>query len=188
MMQMQRLTFSGLLMSIALILNRIELSSFFHFGGSVTLFSLVPLMVISLKYGYKWGALCGGVYGLLHLITTNLKFQGLNVVSIMASILLDYIVSYSIIGFVSFFYYRFMNFKFNISISVICVLMLRCIVHIISGILIWSSLKIEKFESFLSVMMFSIIYNISYMLPEMLINLLGLNLIKKILVKFNIIK
>ena len=188
MTQMQRLTFSGLLISIALILSRIELSSFFSFGGSVTLFSLVPLMVISLKYGYKWGTLCGGIYGLLHLVTTNLKFQGLNVAPIMASILLDYIISYSIIGFVSFFYYRLINFKFNISISVICVLILRCIVHIISGILIWSSLNLEKFESFLSLVMFSIIYNISYMVPEMFINILGLNLIKKILVKFNIIK
>ena len=186
MVKLQRLTLSSLLIAMSILLSRLELSCFFSFGGSITLFSMVPMMIISLKYRYKWGCCCGCVFGILHLMTTSIKFQGLNLKAVFLSIFLDYILAYVSIGFLSWFYNKIIGFRFDLEISIIAVFFLRFIFHVISGVFIWSSFY--SIKSFVSVIWLSISYNFSYLFPEMIINLIGMFLIKKFLVKFDIIK
>ncbi|MBP0979804.1 MAG: energy-coupled thiamine transporter ThiT [Oscillospiraceae bacterium] len=183
MSKLQRLTFSSLLISISLILSKIEFSLFFPFGGSVTLFSLVPLIIISSKFGYRWGACCGAILGILHLITTNLKFQGFNIFSIIISIFLDYIISYTIIGFFSYFVSKLKKTKYKLYISFIYVFILKFGVHVLSGIIVWSPFFKKNF---IQGLVYSVLYNLSYLGPELIINILGLCIFKKLF--YNLIK
>ena len=62
-----RLVTSGVLIGLATVLSVIKVFAL-PFGGSVTLFSMVPILVLGYMYGVKWGLLSGGVYGLLQMI------------------------------------------------------------------------------------------------------------------------
>ena len=46
----------------------LSLIPFFHmpWGGSVTCFSTLPLIVMSLRHGLKWGVFTGAVFGAAH--------------------------------------------------------------------------------------------------------------------------
>ena len=177
---LQRLTFSSLLISLSLILSRIEISVFFSFGGSITLFSLVPIIIISLKYKYTWGALSGGVFGILHLLTTNIKFQGLCLSSVIISIFLDYIAANTVIGLTSYFEHKFNNFKYSLQIGVILSFSLKLLIHTLSGIIVWTPF----FKQYsINLIIYAILYNASFIIPEMLISLLGISIVKKLLPK-----
>ena len=178
MSKLQRLTFSSLLISMSLILSKIEISLFFPFGGSITLFSLVPLIIISVRFGHRWGAFCGAVLGILHLITTNLKFQGFNIISVIISVFLDYIISYMIIGLCSYFESKQKNSKYKLYKSFFCVFISKFFVHVLSGIIVWGPfLK----KNFIQTIIYSVLYNLSYLGPEMIINISGIYLFKKYL-------
>ena len=175
--KINRLSLSSLLISISLILCHIKISSPFTFGGSITLFSCVPLLIISFKYNFKWGVFSGFIFGLLHFITSHSKLQGFSFFSVFISIFLDYIVAYSIIGFSSFFLSIFRcNFKYSSIIAASCSFFFKFLIHIISGFIIW--LPIFNY-SLLHTFYFSLFYNASYSIPEYFINILGLFLLNK---------
>ena len=73
------------------------------FGGSVTLFSLVPMLLIGFRHGAKWGFAASFVYSVINLIMglKNLAYiptpEG-----IIACIFLDYIIAFTIIGVAGF--------------------------------------------------------------------------------------
>ena len=70
--KIRRLTESAVLialgMGLALFTNYIP---FLHlpYGGSVTVFSMVPLVILSFRYGIGWGFFSGLVFGLLRMAT-----------------------------------------------------------------------------------------------------------------------
>lgn len=175
MSSLQRLTFSGLLISLSLILSR--LGFFFAYGGSITLFSLVPIIIISLRYGYKWGSVCGIILGVLDLMTTNLTFQGLTLSAVIISIILDYIMPNMMIGLSSYFILKFEKSKYNLFIGIIIVFALKLIIHILSGVIVWYDILEDK--PMMNPVIYSIIYNSSYVVPEFIIDLLGISIIKK---------
>lgn len=178
MSTLRRLTLSSLLISLSLLLSKIKFSLFFIFGGSVTLFSLVPLIILSSKFGCKWGTLCGFIFGFFHLVTTNLKFQGLNIFSIFISIFLDYIISYMVFGLFFYFKSKLKNSKYCLYISIIYIFLLKLMIHVISGIIVWG--PVLKKSLYYGII-YSILYNLAYLVPEMLISLFGVYIIKKIL-------
>ncbi len=45
-------------------------------GGSITLFSQVPIIIIGYSYGAKWGISTGIIYGILQILLQVLKVQG----------------------------------------------------------------------------------------------------------------
>ncbi len=119
MSSLKRLTSIGLLMSLSMILSEIKISTCFVLGGSIALFSFLPIIIISFRYGYKYGVLSGAIIGTLHLMTNNIKFQGFNTSSVIISILLDYIISHSIVGLASIIKYKFKNIKYNLVLGVV---------------------------------------------------------------------
>lgn len=57
----------GLMISLAIILNQFRI---YHMpqGGSITLGSMIPLLLIALRYGSGVGYLAGFLYGLMNLL------------------------------------------------------------------------------------------------------------------------
>ena len=59
-----RLVFSALMVAIGTVLSLFSFSGFWVYGGSVTFCSMLPLVIVSYRYGWKWGVFTSLVYGL----------------------------------------------------------------------------------------------------------------------------
>lgn len=150
-------------------------------GGSVTLLSMLPICIYSLKRGIKPGLVCAFAYSLIQLLQGIMKGMlgwGLTPAMLIACIFLDYILAYTVLGLCGFVR------KKNLSgciVGILVSVMLRFICHILSGVIIWQSIG-EVFPGFSTdnTWIYSLIYNGSYMLPEMVITIIGALILFKI--------
>ena len=87
-----------------------------------------------------------------------------NFISFIAVIFLDYVGAFSVLGLANLFVKLMGSKSWAIPLSGTIVTGLRFIMHILSGILIWG-----VYAEGSSVLVYSITYNGSYMIPEMII-------------------
>ena len=77
------------------------------FGGSITLLSMLPCAMISIMYGLKWGFAASFVESVVQLafgITMDgILGWGMTPSALIGTILLDYIVAYTVIGIAGIF-------------------------------------------------------------------------------------
>ncbi len=143
-------------------------------GGSVTLLSMLPIVIFSVKHGVKQGMFASFVFSLIQLgqgIMDGLFAWGLTPVMLIACILLDYIGAYSVIGVAGVF--RNKGFAGWVGGTVLAVF-LRYVFHVLSGIVIWHSVgSIWEGFSTDNEVLYSLVYNAAYMLPEMIFTLIG---------------
>ncbi|MGN1034656.1 MAG: energy-coupled thiamine transporter ThiT, partial [Oscillospiraceae bacterium] len=150
---------SALTLAATFLLGLIKISSPWVYGGSVTLFSMVPIIIISFKMGAKIGFMLGINYGILKLILGTSNFIFLNFKGLLCSIILDYLLAYGFIGAVSFFRVNNLrNKKCSFYFSIIIVFCLRYLCHVISGIFVWRAWLIQKVST-MNIMLYSIRYN-----------------------------
>lgn len=64
----RRLVESALMIAIGTVLSELKVGSLWAFGGGLTIGSMVPLVLISHRWGIKWGTFTAFVYSLLQLI------------------------------------------------------------------------------------------------------------------------
>lgn len=141
-------------------------------GGSVTIASMVPIILASLILGTKWGLFCGFIFSLIQMMTGFYPPPAQNLISFVAVIFLDYVGAFSVLGLAHLFV-RLMGSKpWAIPLSGTIVTSLRFIMHILSGILIWGAYVETN-----SVLVYSITYNGSYMIPEIIITTIVLSII-----------
>ncbi len=138
----------------------------FPWGGAVTLLSMLPVMLASIMCGPAYGFGTAFLYSALQLAFDIVKLMswGLTPEMFMGSALLDYIIPFTALGVVSLF--RSLGTAGKIS-GMMLSLVLRYVSHIISGIVLWHSagmlwegLNIEN------ELLYSIVYNGCFMLPE----------------------
>ena len=145
-------------------------------GGSVTLASMVPIIICSITLGTKWGLCASLAYSLIQMMFGFYPPPTQTFSSFVMVILLDYVFAFGVLGLAGIFYKMLKGSLFAAPISGFIVTSLRYICHIFSGILIWG-VYAEEGQSVLS---YSIIYNGSYMIPEIIITTVVLALITKI--------
>ncbi len=143
-------------------------------GGSVTLLSMLPIIIFSIKHGVKHGMFASFVFSLIQFgqgVMDGLFAWGLTPAMLAACILLDYIGAYSIIGVAGVF--RNKGFAGWVSGTIIAVV-LRYAFHVLSGIVIWHSVgSIWEGFSTDNEALYSLVYNGAYMLPELIFTLIG---------------
>ncbi|MBE5862433.1 MAG: proton-coupled thiamine transporter YuaJ [Lachnospiraceae bacterium] len=143
-------------------------------GGSVTLLSMLPIVLFSIKRGLKAGFAASVLFSLIQLfqgILDGLFGWGLTPGMLIACIFLDYLLAYSIIGIAGIFRKKGLTgWIVGIAIAVT----LRFLVHFISGVVIWHSYG-ELWEGFSTEnsVIYSLVYNGCYMLPELIFTLIG---------------
>lgn len=163
----ERLVTTAVMIALGTILSLIKVFKA-PMGGSVTLLSMLPMALISIKYGAKWGFFGSFVYSLVQLMLDlgEVMGWGLTPVVLTGTIFLDYILAYTSLGFCGIFG------KQN-SISVIkgiCLAMvLRFLCHFVSGALLFSTWAWDGWNVYL----YSFCYNGLYMLPEMIFTAIG---------------
>ena len=168
---------SALALAATFLLGLIKISSPWLYGGSVTLFSMIPVIMISFKMGAKAGFVLGVNYGILKLILGTSNFIFLNFKGLLCSVILDYLLAYGFIGAASFFRVnRIKNKKFNFYFSIFVAFCLRYLCHFLSGIFVWRALLIQKVST-TNIMLYSAGYNALYILPELTITLVGIRFI-----------
>lgn len=96
--KIRRLTESGILLAISFVLSMIKVPVVLS-GASVSLASMLPIILLSYKYGVKWGVLCGFVFSLLQMIEGGIWAPPTpNFINYVLVILLDYVLAFSVIG------------------------------------------------------------------------------------------
>lgn len=124
-------------------------------GGSVTAGSMVPLFFFAYRWGGKPGMFAGAVYGILDLIIGG-------VFSIHpVSLIFDYPVAFAILGVAGFF----KKTPAGLLAGVFTGIAGRFICHTFSGVVAYASYAPEG----QSPLLYSILYNGSYLLPEFFI-------------------
>ena len=134
-------------------------------GGSITLFSMLPVLIIAYRHGMKWGFLTGGIYGLIQMVLgLSALSYATNALAVVCIILFDYIVAFGILGFGGLFR-NIKNQTVGFSLGTVIACVLRFLCHFLTGITVWA----DYTEGTWSVVLFSLTYNGSYMLPELII-------------------
>lgn len=185
-----RLVTSGVLLGLATVLSMIKVFEL-PFGGSITLFSMVPILVLSYMYGTKWGLLCGTVFGVLQMVlgaTTTQAFAGVSGWSVPVMALLDYIVAFMVLGFAGIFKNKMKNKTLSAALGSAFAVFMRFLCHFFSGWILWGgyatgffeglsnsfgNFMLSSFNGQLLAALYSLVYNGSYMLFELIISVLG---------------
>lgn len=159
-----RLVESGVMVAIATILSLIKIIDL-PYGGSVTIACTLPIIIISYRHGIKWGLMSGLVFGIIQ------QLLGLNTLSyvttwqsVIAVILLDYIVAFTVMGLGGVFK-KSMKQPVALMSGAILVGVLRYICHVISGATVWAGLSIPTNAA----LVYSFGYNATYMVPETIV-------------------
>lgn len=169
----RRIVESALMIALAVVLNEFCV---FHlpFGGSVTLFSQLPIIILSYRYGVKWGLFSGFTMSVFQFIfgLKNLSYvTGISGVLIL--ILADYLIAYTCLGLGGMFRKSIKNQGVSLAAGGAVVSVIRYLCHVVSGMTIWGGYAPEGTP----VWKYSLTYNATYMLPELIITVIGALLI-----------
>ena len=183
----RRLTDTALLIALGTVLSLVKID--LPFGGGVTPVSMLPIVLISHRYDWKWGVLIAFVYSLLQLLL-GLDNVGYAASALMAAgvVLLDYVIAYTFIGFSGAFNKVFPDRSkpTAVVVGVAVTFFLRFVCHFITGGWIWKEWMPEEFMgmAMTNPWIYSALYNGWYMLVELVLTEIVVLLIYKPLGKY----
>ncbi len=171
MRKTQQLTETAIMIALATLLSYITIYSL-PMGGSITMFAQVPIVILGYRYGFKWGAGAGLVYGILQMLLQGLgNFAYVKgAAAYIVLILADYAVAFAVLGIGGAMFRKIVrNQTVSIALGAAAASLMRFICHFISGVTIWG----EYADGWKSVWAYSFAYNGSYMLVEGAITVVG---------------
>lgn len=144
-------------------------------GGSITLLSMLPIIVYSIRNGVESGLACSFVYSLTQLamgiMHSGLLGWGLTPGMLIACILLDYIGAFTVLGLAGMFRKREMTGWISGTVAAI---VLRYAMHVVSGAVVFHSAgKLWEGLEIGNPWLYSTVYNACYMLPELIFTTIG---------------
>ena len=163
----------GMAIALSSVLSLVKLFAMPQ-GGSVTAASMLPILFVALAFGPAWGIGIGAVYGLLQFVIEPYSPH-------WASIILDYPLAFGLLGLAGFFALpkatrleerqilrRLGSIRWPMVIGAVVTGMLgRTISLVISGIVFYASYAGDQ-----NPLIYSLVYNLSYMVPEAIITLI----------------
>lgn len=188
---------SALLLAIATMLSFFpKFDGIWANGGSITLCSMLPIILVSYRHGAKWGLATGLCFSLLQMFTGGIFLPAGGAAAAAAGLLLDYILPYTLIGLGGIFRGKFKNTTAELALGTVFALLLRYACHVASGYILWKSVAdatsflstpgfglgngiVSKFTGNTLCFLYSLIYNGSFMLPELILTTLGAVLVSK---------
>ncbi len=130
-------------------------------GGSVTVASMLPVMLISIKYGVGTGLATSFVYSLTQLMqavaSANVFPYCETPATLVICILFDYVVPFTLLGLAGLFHKIKLtkNTELNVYIGIISVVLIRFLCHFITGVAIWGQWAPDGMGKYL----YSFLYN-----------------------------
>ena len=171
------ITESAIMIALSMVLSMVKIFELPQ-GGSITAASMVPLLIISFRYGPKWGTFTAFVFSLISMITGFYPPPVATFVNYLLMVLLDYVLAFSCLGLAGLFAkaipgHRIISIGFGSGTAVF----IRLICHVLSGVMIWESYAPEG----MSAWVYSISYNGSYMSCEVVISAVVMSLLASVL-------
>ena len=164
-MRTRKLVEASLLIALGTVLSILKVAEL-PYGGSVTLASMLPIILLAYRHGTLWGLGGGVVYAVLQqLLGLNNLSYFTTWQSIVAIILLDYIVAFTVAGLGGIFRRVVAQQSLSLAAGSLLVGVLRYVCHVISGATVWAGLSIPT-EAALA---YSLAYNATYMIPETIV-------------------
>jgi len=179
----------------------------FSFGGTITIASLLPIIIISYMYGVKWGLLASLTYSILRVLlsimqggavyTLFLPDSDFTVFKALIIIFLDYIAAYTVL-FVGGFFSKIKSKSAALVIGSIVALVCSYICHVVSGAIFYGSWAewfftdtdfanlaisqsiLNTFTGNSLALVYSLVYNACYMIPEIIITVICAVAVSKI--------
>jgi thiamine transporter len=162
----QKLVESGVMIGLAVVLSMLKIFQM-PLGGSITVCSMLPIMLISYKNGLKWGLGTAFAYSLIQLFLdiSVLSRSGLTAASFVGSIFFDYLIAFTLLGLAGIFGKGFVKYILGMVFAV----SLRLISHIISGAIFFAAFLPKNWSN---PFIYSIAYNATFLLPDLAICLI----------------
>lgn len=194
--KVKRLTESAMLLAVAIVLEL--LSKMFipemPFGGQLTIVCMLPIVLISYRHGMKWGFFAAFTYALIEMVigakTVTAAFQpgyfgdatmiGKGIIMCV----LDYLVAYTALGLGGIFRNKIKNPSISLTCGSLVALGARYVAHIASGYILfsgwaewfftqegfpaWGAQLVSSLSPGVLGLVYSVVYNGMYMLPEMI--------------------
>ena len=175
----RKLTETAIMLALAVLLSYVTVFQA-PMGGSITAFSQVPIVIIGYRYGFKWGAGTGVIYGVLEMLLQGLGnfayVKGFAAYLIL--ILADYVVAFACLGIGGALFRKVIkNQTLALALGGAFASLLRFICHFISGVTIWG----EYADGWKSVWAYSFGYNGYYMLFEGILTVIGVVVLSLVL-------
>lgn len=152
-MSTKQLVFCAAALALAYLTSYIKLFEM-PWGGSVTLFSMLFIVLIANWYGVKTGILVGFAYGIIQFIQEPYVLTFFQVCC-------DYILAFAALGVAGFF----AKSKYGLVKGYIIAVLARGAFHAIGGYLYWMDYMPDNFPKALA-SLYPILYNYSYLLVE----------------------
>lgn len=138
-------------------------------GGSITLLSMLPFILVSFRHGVKWGLLTGLANSLLQMLLGFYAPPAGTALAFFGMIMLDYVLAFSLLGTAVVFAKPFKNKLTGVAVGTASVCVIRFLCSFFSGILIWSTYA----PADMPVWLYSLTYNGSYMGIELVLTTIG---------------
>lgn len=158
----------ALMIAIGTVLSMIKLVELPN-GGSVTLLSMLPFVVVSFRHGVKWGLLTGLANSLLQMLLGFYAPPAGTALAFFGMIMLDYVLAFSLLGTAVVFSKPFKNKLAGVAVGTAAVCIIRFLCSFFSGILIWAAYAPADMPLWL----YSLTYNGSYMGIELILTTAG---------------
>jgi thiamine transporter len=156
----KKLVYGGMCIAIAFILSYIRLYKMPQ-GGSITLASMFPVILYAMVFGPIPGIIAGVAYGFLQLIQDAWVLN-------WAQLFLDYPIAYGFLGLAGIVPGFVKNMNVRVCIAVSIAILGRGLMHFLSGVIFFADSAPEG----QSAVLYSLAYNGSYIVPELIITLI----------------
>lgn len=174
----------ALMIAVGTVLAQIKIFDM-PYGGSVTLLSMLPFILVSFRHGVKWGLATGFVNAMLQMLLGFYAPPAGTAIAFVGVVLLDYVLAFTLLGSAELFTKPFRSRAVGVAVGTAAVCVIRFLCSFLSGALLWGSYQ-EYYEwaQGMSVWMYSFIYNATYMLPELILTTVAAVLLYKAMPKF----
>ena len=171
---------SAMMIALAFVLSFITYSGSWLQGGSVSL-EMIPIVILGLRRGAKWGAAGGFVFGMIQLMIgfANVMYCP-TLITQIGCILFDYLVAFTVLGLARPVSKLLGGKSLGVIFGTAAAGLMRFVCHFISGMWIWGEYAPEGQP----VWLYSLTYNGTYMLVNTVIAAIVVVLVYKSAAKY----
>lgn len=182
-----KLTVSAIMVALSTVLS-LPTPISLPYGGSVTIFSFVPILFVGYAYGVAWGVGAGVVHGIVQMIMgISGAVVGFKWWQVILCALLDYIIAFGMLGLAGTFKKSIKNPQASFAVGTLFACVLKYASHFLSGYILFGVYAKDFFEgesaaaygakilatfsgNALSAI-YSLIYNATFSVPETILSL-----------------
>ncbi|MBQ7858719.1 MAG: energy-coupled thiamine transporter ThiT [Faecalibacterium sp.] len=184
----------ALMIALSTVLSLIQIPLMPH-GGSITLLSMLPIILMSFRHGTRWGLLTAFANSIIQFVQGigNLAYCQ-TLTAQIGCVLLDYLLAFTLLGLAAALAKPAANKTVGAGLGTAGVCLLRFVCSFLSGYIVWKDydyafewLNNFRWGAWFTTNLgenalcwfYSLAYNATYMLPETVLTVVGVVVLYK---------